>query len=113
MPLFEKARIEVFLPDLPAPAYRDLLEAYEREFTYAFGGCTIIRGLQGSYLSHGGVVMQDRINLIFTDSQFSVRDQIDLLSQYADQLRTAAFHALSEEAILVSIGSVWHSAAQL
>ena len=49
MPLFEKARVEVYLPDLPKPAYQELLEALDREFTYTFGGCTIVRGLEGSY----------------------------------------------------------------
>lgn len=34
MPLSEKARIEVYLPDLPTPAYRDLLDALDQEFTY-------------------------------------------------------------------------------
>jgi hypothetical protein len=48
LPLSEKARIEVYLPDLPKAAYEDLLDALDREFTYAFGGCTIVRGLAGS-----------------------------------------------------------------
>ena len=33
MPLSERARIEVYIPDLPKPAYQDLLEAFDREFT--------------------------------------------------------------------------------
>ena len=51
MPLSERARVEVYLPDLPKQAYQDLLEALDREFAYTFGGATIIRGLDGSYLS--------------------------------------------------------------
>ena len=51
MPLSEKARVEVYVPDLPSPAYQNLLDALEREFTYTFGGCTIGRGLHGSYLA--------------------------------------------------------------
>jgi hypothetical protein len=50
LPLSEKARIEVYLPDLPKPAYEDLLESLDQEFTYTFGGCTIVRRLDGSYL---------------------------------------------------------------
>jgi len=38
LPLFEKARVEVYLPDLPKPAYQELLAALDREFTYTFGG---------------------------------------------------------------------------
>ena len=55
MPLLERARVEVYVPDLPAPHYRNLLLSFEEEFTYAFGGCTILRGLDGSYLSRAGV----------------------------------------------------------
>ena len=51
MPLSEKARVEVYLPDLPKASYQDLLDALDREFTFAFGGCTILRGLEGSYLA--------------------------------------------------------------
>ena len=47
MPLSEKARIEVYLPDLPRRAYQDLLASLEREFSYSFGGCTTVRGLEG------------------------------------------------------------------
>ena len=68
MPLSERARIEVYIPDLPKPAYQDLLEAFDQEFTYTFGGATIIRGLDGSYLSRLGSRMQDRVNLIYTDT---------------------------------------------
>ncbi len=63
MPLLERARVEIYLPDLPTPAYRNLLEAFDQEFTYAFGGCTVVRGLEGSYLSRAGVKTPDRINL--------------------------------------------------
>ena len=45
MPLLERARVEVYVPDLPAPHYRNLLLSFEEEFTYAFGGCTIVRAL--------------------------------------------------------------------
>ena len=64
LPLFEKARVEVYLPDLPKPAYQELLAARDREFTYTFGGSTIVRGLEGSYLSQAGFMLQDRIALI-------------------------------------------------
>jgi hypothetical protein len=37
LPLSEKARIEVYLPDQPTAAYRDLLDALDQEFTYTFG----------------------------------------------------------------------------
>ena len=80
MPPSEKARIEVYLPDLPRAAYYDLLEELSREFTYAFGGCTIIQGLDGSYLSEAGLPVQDRINLIYTDTPCLRRELPDYLS---------------------------------
>ena len=68
MPLSEKARIEVYLPDAPHPAYAELLEVLDREFTYPFGGCTLVRGLEGSYLSRLGAVMRDRVNVLYFDN---------------------------------------------
>ena len=53
MPLSEKARIEVYIPDLPQQTYQNLLNALAQEFTYIFGGSTIIRGLDGSYRCSG------------------------------------------------------------
>jgi hypothetical protein len=38
LPLLERARVEVYVPDLPAPHYHNLLLSFEEEFTYAFGG---------------------------------------------------------------------------
>ena len=109
MPLSEKARIEVYLPDLPKQAYQDLLNALDQEFTYAFGGCTINRGLDGSYLSQAGLKLQDRINPIYTDTPYSFTENFEVISKYADKLREAAFKALEEEAILVVVHPVYHS----
>jgi len=109
LPLSERARIEVYLPDLPTPAYQELLEALEREFTYTFGGCTILRGLSGSYLSRLGLPMEDRINLIYSDTPFGFDASFDRVSRYADTLRMAAFQALDEEAILIAALKVYHA----
>lgn len=109
MPLSEKARIEVYLPDLPRAAYQDLLAAFEQEFSYAFGGCSTIRGIEGNYLSHGGTIIRDRVNLIYTDTPFGFRDHLPALSHYADELREAAAAALEEEAILIVMLSIHHA----
>ena len=61
MPLSEKTRIEVYLPDLPTPAYQKLLEALRREFTHALGGSTLVRNLSGTYLSRLGLTVEDRV----------------------------------------------------
>jgi hypothetical protein len=109
LPLSEKARIEVYLPDLPTPAYQDLLETFDRELTYAFGGCTIQRGLDGSYLSLRGDIIRDRINLLYTDAPFAFDEDYDTLVTYAQEIRAAAFDALNEEAILITVTRVYHS----
>ena len=63
MPLSAKARIEVFLPDLLTLASQELLIAFNHEFTHTFGGATLWRGLDGSYLANTGETARDRINL--------------------------------------------------
>jgi hypothetical protein len=108
LPLSERARVEVYLPDLPSAAYQDLLDVLELEFTYTFGGCTLIRGLSGSYQSQLGLPIEDRVNLLFTDTPFTFEDGFDLLSRYAEALRETAFDALDEEAILVVAYRVFH-----
>lgn len=109
MPLSEKARVEVYLPDLPEQTYQDLLIAFEQEFTYTFRGCTLLRGLSGNYLANSGWPIQDRINLLYTDTFFTLENNLLLLSEYADRLRIAAFKALNEEAILIVVLRVYHS----
>ncbi len=100
MPLSEKTRIEVYLPDLPKQTYRNLLDVLEQEFTYTFGGATIIHGLDGNYLSHAGLPVRDRVNLVYTDTPFAFESNFERISRYTDELRKAAFEALEEEAIL-------------
>ncbi len=109
MPLSVKARVEVYLPDLPKPVYQKLLQIFAEEFTSAFGGCTIIRGLDGNYLSRFGQIITDRINLIYTDTPFDFQENFSSISDYTDELRKAAFEALEEEAILVVVWQVYHS----
>jgi hypothetical protein len=109
LPLSERARVEVYLPDLPRATYQDLLAALTREFTYTFGGCTIIGGLDGSYLSPAGQHIQDRINLIYTGTPYSFQDNFELISSYADKLKAAAFAALEEDAILVAVMKTYHA----
>ncbi len=111
MPLSEKARIEVYFPDSSKPSYQELLDSLDREFTYTFGGSTIIRGLEGSYLSKLGQRIADRINILYTDMALSVDKNFSTISAYTDELRAAAFEGLEEEAILVVVMKVYHAEA--
>lgn len=109
MPLLERARVEVYVPDLPTPQYRNLVLSFEEEFTYAFGGCTIVRGLDGSYLSRLGAKTPDRITLVYADLPIALSTNFKKAARYADELTVAALDALSEESVLVTVGSIYHA----
>ena len=109
MPLSEKARVEVYVPDLPTLPYQNLLNTLEQEFTYTFGGCTLVRGLHGSYLSEAGFPIADRVSVIYTDASVGFEPNLPALSRFTDKLRRAAFEALEEEAVLVVVYKVYHS----
>ena len=64
------------------------------------GGCTIIGGLDGNYLSKAGLHIQDRINLVYTDMLYAFEANFEIISTYADRLKTGAFAALEEDSIL-------------
>ena len=109
MPLSERARVEVYLPDLPRAIYQDLLAALTREFTFTFGGCTVMSDLEGSYLSSLGTAVHDRISLIYTDTPYSFEDNFEIISTYAYKLKAAVFAALEEDAILVAAMKTYHA----
>jgi hypothetical protein len=109
LPLLERARVEVYVPDLPIPRYHNLLLSIEEEFTYAFGGCTISRGLEGSYLSQSGAKTPDRINLIYTDLPIALSTNFDKAARYADELKNAATEVLEEESVFVTISQIFHT----
>ena len=108
MPLLERARVEVYVPDLPLPHYRSLLLSFEEEFTYTFGGCPVVRGLDGSYLSDAGVKVPDRINLIYTDLPMPLSTNFNSTARYGHELKQAAAAALAEETVMVAIEQVYH-----
>jgi hypothetical protein len=109
LPLSEKTRVEVYLPDQPAPPYQRLLRALRREFTYTFGGSTLVRGLSGTYLSRMGPTVEDRVDLLYVDAALDFEADAGLVAEYADALRRAAFGALNEEAILIAVHRVRHA----
>jgi len=67
------------------------------------------RGLAGSYLSRAGRPVQDRIVLLYADAPLALSDSSATVSGYADSLRNAAFRALNEEAVLVTVAAIYHS----
>jgi hypothetical protein len=109
LPLLERARVEVYVPDLPSAQYHNLLLSFQEEFTYVFGGCTIVRGLDGSYLSRAGMKTPDRINLIYADLSVALSTNFASAARYADELKRAAFDVLAEETVLVTVGQIYHA----
>ena len=98
----------MYLPDLFSLPAQELLIAFNQEFTYTFGGATLGRGLDGSYLAQNGQTVRDRINLLYTDTPFSLEENADELSAYMAKLRQAVLQALQEEAVLVVVLPVYH-----
>lgn len=45
MSLIQRARIEAYLPSQADPTYEDVLDWLILEFSYSFGGCTVLKGL--------------------------------------------------------------------
>jgi hypothetical protein len=109
LPLLERVRVELYLPDPHSPEYEDLLRSLTEEFTYAFGGCSIVRGLEGSYLSALGMRISDRINIIYSDLPLILSTDFRILGVYVRALQRAAMNALTEESVLISVEQIYHS----
>lgn len=108
MPLSEKVRIEVFIPDLPDPIYDRILEELGNEFAYAFGGSTLLR-CEGKYRSSDGSILPDKVNLLFSDTPFVWNRDRLTIELYAQRLRIVVQRALtSEESVLVLVYPVFH-----
>jgi hypothetical protein len=108
LPLSEKVRIEIFIPDPPDIAYRSLQLELATELSYAFGGCTEVLA-SGKYRSFDGLLITDKIKVLFSDAPLVwEKDQL-VLGQYVDWVIRAAKKALElEEVILISVHPVCH-----
>ncbi|HEX7335027.1 MAG TPA: hypothetical protein VF290_26230 [Pyrinomonadaceae bacterium] len=109
MPLLERVRVEIYLPDPHVTKYDYLLRSFEYEFTYAFGGCTIVRGLEGSYRSRFGDRITDRINLIYSDLPLALSVDFALVAGYVREVKRASIDALKEEEVMVVVTQIYHS----
>ena len=109
MPLLERVRVEVYLPDSSLVEYDNLLRSFEAEFTYAFGGCTILRGLEGYYLSQLGDRIRDRISVIYSDIPLALSIELAAVAGYVREVKHAATEALAEEVVMVAVSRVYHS----
>ena len=107
MPLSRRARIEIYIPS--GAAYGRLQTVVERELIYAFGGCTVVQGAKGSYLSAEGSRETESINLVYADTPFDIEETMDDLMRYTDGLKAAALDVTSEESILIAVHEIYHS----
>ncbi|MFY9619777.1 MAG: hypothetical protein WAQ99_08180 [Pyrinomonadaceae bacterium] len=108
MLLSDRVRIEVFIPDRPDHSYSGLLERLQSEFTYTFGGCTVISAA-GRFLAANGGIVLDKINILFTDIPLEIQKDRLIIVRFTERLRSAVQEALqTEEAVLVSGHAVYH-----
>jgi hypothetical protein len=108
LPLSEKIRVELFIPDLPDPVYGRLLEELGDELCYAFGGCSVITAV-GKYRTTAGGILPDSVRILFSDTPFDWGKDRLIIEGYAEQLRHVVQQVLSsEEAILIAVFPVYH-----
>jgi hypothetical protein len=107
--LSEKVRVEIFIPDLPDPSYSSLLTELETELSYTFGGCTLLSA-SGNFQSESGLILPDKISILFTDVDLELTQDRLRIGQYVDRVRDAITEAIScEESILIAVHPVWHA----
>ena len=109
MPLTKRARIEIYLPAASGKASHRLRKAFEREFLGTFGGCTVIVGIKGLYLSANSDVSADDIDLVYTDTPFLLDANIAALTSYTDQLKDLTISITGEESVLIVVQEIYHA----
>lgn len=107
--LSKRTRIDVYVPEKKSKVYGRLRRAFETEFLFAFGGCTVISGLKGLYLNAKAAREEDTVTRIYSDIPLDIDEHWGSISEYAAAIREAAAEALPEESILVTVESIFHS----
>jgi hypothetical protein len=109
LPLSEKTRIEVYIPDRKEKNYQNLLDVFADEFTEAFDGCTIVRGLEGRYLNDEGGKDIESMNMLYADLPLELEIYTNEVSLYVNEIKSAAHEVLEEESILVTVRTIYHA----
>ena len=107
-------RVEVYIPIRYEPAYDASLTWVIKEFTRMRGGCTVNENVGGYYLSKAGEVIDDRVDVVYSD--FSLdwskgTERAEALD-YCLKLRRFLLDNLVEEEILISAYPVSHVGIQ-
>jgi len=109
LPLSEKVRIETFIPGLPDRICSGILENLGNELAAAFGGSTVISSV-GKYRTIEGMLLPDKINILFSATPFHWKRDRLIIEQYSERRRLSGKRSLQEEeSILGSIYPVYHS----
>jgi hypothetical protein len=107
LPLSKRARIEIYVPS--GARFGRLRTVLERELIYAFGGCTVVGGIKGNYLSADGTRDAEPVDLIYADAPFDFDENFPVLSQYTDHLKRVVLATTGEESILIVVQEIYHS----
>ena len=70
---------------------------------------SILRGLEGSYLSASDERIPDRINIVYSDLPVALSTNFETIAAYVGELKRVSMEALSEETILISVEQVYHA----
>lgn len=112
MPKFaSKTRVEVYIPVRYETAYRETLSWVTNELTYLRGGCTVLENVGGYYLSTSDEIIDDRVNIVFSDFPMSwdVANEREEILSYCSELQFFLLENLWEEAILIVASPVFHT----
>lgn len=108
MPLLEWARVEVYVPDLPVPHYRNYFCRFNKNSHTHLAGAQLCAALRAA-ISLTGINTPDRVSLIYTDLPFALSTGFENVARYSEELKQAAFEALAEETILVTVEQIYHA----
>jgi hypothetical protein len=96
-------RVECYVPQhFDQDAYDIAYDWLCDEFTYAHGGCSAIKGIDGQYRSVAGFVAADRITLVWCDLPWRrtmPRERADAAA-YASGLRDYLSELLPQEEVI-------------
>jgi len=99
-------RIECYLPErFDQDAYDTAYDWLCDELTYAQGGCSATRGIDGRYLSSGKFSVRDRITLVWCDLPWRwtvVRERAEAVA-YAVGLRDYLSALLLQEEVIYTV----------
>lgn len=108
--LTPRIRVEVYVPIRYETAYQDSRTWVIEEFTELHGGCTVNENVGGYYFSRAGEVLDDRVNIIYSDFSLNWNKHTERAEalNYCAELKRFLLDNLLKEEILISAYPVSH-----